>query len=97
MLSRHYGIGMGRGPISDKRSMHSNDLTQVSYTAGTSNAVNIFLNVTWKIKVDDVFDMRNVQSTSSHLFEYIIKITHSPTHLIRITISDTDMDSILEF
>lgn len=77
------------GPVGQylNGSMHSNRLTQVSYTARTSNAVDIFLDVTWKIKVDDVFHMRNVQSTSSHLQEYnIIKITHSLTHLIWIKI-----------
>lgn len=68
--------------ISDNGSMHSNELTQVSYTACTSNTVDILLNVTWKIKVDDVFHMRNVKSTSSHLQEYnIITIPQSDTSL----------------
>lgn len=42
-------------------------LTKVSHTACTTNAVDVFLNVTRQVKVDHVFYVRDVKATCSHL------------------------------
>ena len=62
--------------------VHSTELTQISHPACTPNAVDILFNVTWKIKVDDVFHMGNVQSTSSHLYGHNTSNSHHIQHTL---------------
>ena len=42
-------------------------LTEVTDTAGTTNAMDVLLNGARQVKVNDVFHVADVQSTSSHL------------------------------
>ena len=39
----------------------------MSNTPGTTNAMNILLNISWQVKVYHVAHIRDVQATSSHL------------------------------
>ena len=41
--------------------------SKVSHTPGTSNTVHVLLDVTRKVKVDDMLYIRDVQATSSNL------------------------------
>lgn len=41
--------------------------TKISYTSCTSNTVNILLNVTRQIKIDDMLHIADVQTPGSHL------------------------------
>lgn len=41
--------------------------TKISNTSCTANTVNIFLNVTGQIKIDDVLHIADVQTPCSHL------------------------------
>lgn len=42
-------------------------LTKVAHTSRTANTVNVFLNVTGQIKVNDMLHVADVQTSSSHL------------------------------
>lgn len=42
-------------------------LTKVSYTACTTDAMDVFLNVTRQVKIDNVFHVGDVKATCSHL------------------------------
>lgn len=42
-------------------------LTKVAHTTRTPNAVDVLLNVTGQVKVNDVLYIGDVQTTSSHL------------------------------
>lgn len=41
--------------------------TKISYTSCTANTVNVLLNVTGQIKIDDVLHIADVQTPCSHL------------------------------
>lgn len=43
--------------------------TQIAHTSRTANTVNVFLNVTGQIKVNNVLHIADVQTSSSHLEE----------------------------
>lgn len=43
------------------------ELTKISDTTGTTNTMNIFLNVAGQVKVDDMLHITDVKSTGSHL------------------------------
>lgn len=42
-------------------------ITKVAHTTRTANAVDVLLNVTGQVKVNDVLYIGDVQTTSSHL------------------------------
>lgn len=42
-------------------------LTKISHSPGTTDSVNVLLDVARKVKIDDVFDMGYVQASGSYL------------------------------
>lgn len=50
--------------------------TKISYTSCTTNTVNILLNVTWQIKINDVLHIADVQSPCGYLKNVRLKSEH---------------------
>lgn len=50
-----------------RQMLEPTSLTQVPHSSRSSNAVDVFLDVAWQVKVDDVLNVGDVQTTSSDL------------------------------
>lgn len=57
----------GKGNSFLKKKKKTFELTKVAHTSRTANTVNVFLNVTGQVKVDDMFHVAYIQTSSSHL------------------------------
>lgn len=51
-------------------------LTKVAHTSRTANTVNVFLNVTGQIKVNNVLHVADIQTSGSHLNKRKQKISN---------------------
>ena len=50
--------------------------TQVTHTTRTTDAMNVLLDVGGQVEVDDVLDVRDVETTSGNLKKYVnVEIT----------------------
>lgn len=51
-------------------------LTEVSHAPCAPDAVDVLLDVARQVKVNDVFHVRDVQTTSGHLWDKTVRDTH---------------------
>lgn len=48
--------------------MFFGELTEVSHASSAPDAMDVLLDVTGQVKVDDMFHVADIQTTSSHLW-----------------------------